>query len=137
MVISVWTCQSLQLSLTLCGRMDYSQSGSSVHRILRARILQCVAMPSSRGSPCLRARTCVSHVSCTGSQLLHHQCRLGSLVFILFPLRGCRARCILRTVYFQFSGEGNGNPLQYSCLENSMDGEAWQDIVCGVAKSQT
>ena len=34
-------------------------------------------------------------------------------------------------------GEGNGNPLQYSCLENPMDGEAWQATVHGVAKSQT
>ena len=31
-------------------------------------------------------------------------------------------------------GEGNGNPLPYSCLENSMDGGAWQ--ATGVAKSQ-
>ena len=29
-------------------------------------------------------------------------------------------------------GEGNGYPLQYSCLENSMDGEAWRAIVCRV-----
>ena len=35
------------------------------------------------------------------------------------------------------SGEGNGNPLQYSCLENSMDGGAWLATVHGVAKSQT
>ena len=34
-------------------------------------------------------------------------------------------------------GEGNGNPLQYSCLENSMDRGAWQATVHGVAKSQT
>ena len=34
-------------------------------------------------------------------------------------------------------GEGNGNPLQYSCLENPMDGEAWWATVHGVAKSQT
>ena len=34
-------------------------------------------------------------------------------------------------------GEGNGNPLQYSCLENSTDRGAWQVTVCGVAKSQT
>jgi len=34
-------------------------------------------------------------------------------------------------------GEGNGNPLQYSCLENPMDREAWQATVHGVAKSQT
>ena len=35
------------------------------------------------------------------------------------------------------SGEGNDNPLQYSCLENTMDGGAWQSTVHGVAKSQT
>ena len=34
-------------------------------------------------------------------------------------------------------GEGNGNPLQYSCLENSMDRGAWQAIVHGVAKNHT
>ena len=34
-------------------------------------------------------------------------------------------------------GEGNGNPLQYSCLENPMDGGAWWATVHGVAKSQT
>ena len=34
-------------------------------------------------------------------------------------------------------GEGNGNPLQYSCLENSMDGGAWWAAVHGVTKSQT
>ena len=36
-----------------------------------------------------------------------------------------------------FPGEGNGNPLQYSCLENPMDGEAWWATVHGVAKSLT
>ena len=35
------------------------------------------------------------------------------------------------------SGEGNGNPLQYSCLENPMDRGTWQATVHGVAKSQT
>ena len=34
-------------------------------------------------------------------------------------------------------GEGNGNPLQYSCLGNPMDGGAWWATVHGVAKSQT
>ena len=34
----------------------------------------------------------------------------------------------------RFLGEGNGNPLQYSCLENSMDRRAWQAIVLGVSK---
>ena len=34
-------------------------------------------------------------------------------------------------------GEGNGTPLQYSCLENPMDAGAWKAAVHGVAKSQT
>ena len=34
-------------------------------------------------------------------------------------------------------GEGNGNPLQYPCLENSMDRGAWRVTVQGVAKSRT
>ena len=35
------------------------------------------------------------------------------------------------------SREGNGTPLQYSCLENPMDGRAWWAAVQGVAKSRT
>ena len=36
-----------------------------------------------------------------------------------------------------FSGEGNGTPLQYSCLENPMDGGAWKATVHGVAEGRT
>ena len=41
--------------------------------------------------------------------------------------------------YFSLSciGEGNGNPLQCSCLENPRDGVAWWAAVCGVAQSRT
>ena len=37
----------------------------------------------------------------------------------------------------RFHGGGNGNPLQYSCLENPMDRGAWRAMVHGVAKCQT
>ena len=44
-------------------------------------------------------------------------------------------------LHFDFSlsciGEGNGNPLRYSCLENPRDGGAWWAAVYGVAQSQT
>ena len=44
-------------------------------------------------------------------------------------------------LHFHFSlsciGEGNGNPLQCSCLENPRDGRAWWAVVCGVAQSRT
>ena len=43
------------------------------------------------------------------------------------------------SLMFSYSliGEGNGNPLQNSCLENPMDGGAWWAAVHGVAKSRT
>ena len=44
-------------------------------------------------------------------------------------------------LHFHFSlsctGEGNGNPLQYSCLENPKDGGAWWAVVYGVTQSRT
>ena len=52
---------SLQSCLTLCDPVDCSLPGSSVHEILQARILEWVAMPSSRGSSQPRGRT---HFSC-------------------------------------------------------------------------
>ena len=37
----------------------------------------------------------------------------------------------------RFPGEGNGNPLQYSCLENPMDRETWWTTVPGIAELET
>ena len=44
--------------------------------------------------------------------------------------------CLLGESVLDF-GEGNGTPLQYSCLENPMDGGAWWAAVHGVTKSRT
>ena len=41
------------------------------------------------------------------------------------------------SLYISYSGESNGNPLQYSCMESPMNGGAWWAAVHGVAKSQT
>ena len=48
--------KTLQLCLTLCDPMNWSPPGSSVHGILQAKILEWVAMPSSRESSQLRYR---------------------------------------------------------------------------------
>ena len=62
--------------------MDCSPPGSSVHGILQARILDWVAMPSSRGSLWPRGRNCVS---CNYRWILYPLSHLGSpLLFILF-----------------------------------------------------
>ena len=54
---------------------------------------------------------------------------------------GCKESDTTERLHFHFSlwfiGEGNGNPLQCSCLENPRDGGAWCAAVYGVAQSQT
>ena len=62
----------LQSCLTLCNPMDCSPSGSSVHGILQVRILEWVAIPSSRESSQPRARTHSSYVSCIGRWVFYH-----------------------------------------------------------------
>ena len=54
--------KSLQLCPTLCNPTDCSPPDSSVHRTLQARILECVAMPSSRGSSQLRGQSSICYV---------------------------------------------------------------------------
>ena len=53
-----------QSCLTLCDSMDCSLPGSAVHGILQARVLERVAMPSSRGSSQLRDQRHISYSSC-------------------------------------------------------------------------
>ena len=67
----------LQSCATLCNPIDYSPPGSSVHGILWGRILELVAMPSSRGSSQSMYRTHISSISCIGRWL--PCCPLGDL----------------------------------------------------------
>ena len=78
--------KSLQSCLTLCDPMEDSPPGFSVHGILQARILEWVAISSSRGSSQPRDRTCISYVSYIGKQVVYHQRQLGSpLTSVLKP----------------------------------------------------
>ena len=58
--------KSLQSCQTFCHPMDCNSQGFSIHGTLQARILEWVAMPSSRGSSWQRDQTHVSYVSCSG-----------------------------------------------------------------------
>ena len=60
-----------QSCLTPCHPMDWSPPGSSVHGIFQVRILEWVAMPSSRGFSWPRDQTSISCVSCIGRQILY------------------------------------------------------------------
>ena len=68
--------QSHQQCPTLCNCMDRSTSVSSVRGILKAEILEWVAMPSSRVSSRPKDQTRVSYVSCIGRCVLYHQCHM-------------------------------------------------------------
>ena len=71
-----WPCywhlcaKSLQSSLTLCKPLDHNPPGSPVHGILQARKLECIVVPSSRGSSWPRDQTCISYVTCIGRRVL-------------------------------------------------------------------
>ena len=66
------TCTVDQSRPTLCNPMDYSTLGSSVHRIVQARILQWVAIPFPRGSSWPRDQAQVYCISCIGRRILYH-----------------------------------------------------------------
>ena len=61
----------------------------------------------------------------------------GSVVKNLPANAGATVDVSLIPGLVRYPGEGNGNPLQYSCWDNSMDREAWQARVYGITKSQT
>ena len=64
-----------QLCLTACDPMDYSPSGTSVHGILQARILEWVAISFPRGSSWPRVQT---YISCIGRWVLYHLSHQGN-----------------------------------------------------------
>ena len=77
-ILACMGAKLVQSCLTVCNPMDCSPPGSSVHVILQARILERVAISSSRESSLPRDPTNVSYVSCTGRKILYHECQLVS-----------------------------------------------------------
>ena len=104
-----------------------SPPGSSVHGIFQARVLEWVVISFSRGSSQPRDWTQVSRTAgrrftvwATREAHNSHYYRVNA--------------CCLSILYI---GEGNGTPLQYSCLENPRDRGACWAAVYGVAQSRT
>ena len=72
-------------------------------------------------SVCTFIPECIHMCACT------HRCKYACVLTYM---------CLWAYVLFRY-GEGNGTPLQYSCLENPMDRGAWWAVVHGVARSPT
>ena len=121
-----------QLCPTLCNPMDCSLPGPSVHGILQARILEWVAISFSRGSYRSRDWT---RVSCIGGRFFTAWVTRESLQLSDKNFNFRKSSSIYGLG--RSPGGGNGNPLQYSCLENPMDRGAWWATVHWVAKSWT
>ena len=141
--------------------MGCSLPGSSVHAILQIRILHCVAMPSFRGSSRLGIEPMSPMSPALAGRLFFFTTyyisirrRQWQATPVLLPRKSHGWRSLVgcspwghyksdatERLHFHFSlshnGEGNGNPLQCSCLENPRDGGAWWAAVYGVAQSRT
>ena len=141
---------SLQSCLTLCDPKNYSPPGSSVHGILQARILEWIAMSSSQGSSwprdLLTSPALAGGFFTTSAIPLYWEPKTLYYTYTNKSWEFCFAKhnrfahtwnemtvgMLLATFQFHnfknlmcLAREGNGNPLQYSCLENPMDGGAW------------
>ena len=125
--------------------MDCSPPGCSVHEIFQARVLEWVAISFSRDlpNPGIKSESLASPGRQVDSLPLNH---LGSPLYLRWKrpndelnhlyCKGCEINPVLLEGT-QFHGEGNGTPLQYSCLENPMDRGAWKAAVHGVAEGWT
>ena len=116
---------------TLCDAMDCSPPGSSVHGILQGRILEWVAMPSSRASSRPRSPAVLADSLPFG--LPGKLCVYIELIHLAVQHKLTQHS---RPTILQYA-EGNGNPLHSSCRGNSTDRGAWWPAVRGVAESQT
>ena len=132
--------KSLQSCPTLCDPVDCSLPGCSIHGILHARILEWVVVPSSNRCLLVCVCVCVYLYTCATPVLLPGKSH-GQRSLVGSSPWGREELDTTEWHHFHFSlsciGEGNGNPLQCSCLENPRDGGAWWAAICGVAQSRT
>ena len=148
-------CLHAQLCLTLCSRMDCTLPGSSVHRATQARIPEWVAVFYSSRSFQPREQTHASCNSCIGKWILYHcttweapysnnlkkiALRIRIMVLSRWQqwLRTCRRHKRRRFIPWSERSPGgeDGNPLQYSCLDDPVDSVAWWAAVHWVTKNQ-
>ena len=136
---------------TLCDTMDYSHQAPLSMGFFQARTLEGVPFPSPEdlpnpgiepGSPALQADSLVSKPCVGCKHLLNVKLfNTSRLVLSAMGIWPTVAQLVAGDVSSipgsgRSPGEGNGNPLQYSCLENPKDRDIWLATVHGVTASQ-
>ena len=111
-----------------------AQSGTRLKR-LSSSPLTNVTVKQSRSPLCISTR--MSHIIWCLTKIQLQENPSGSVVKNLSASAGDSEDVSLTPGSGRCPGEGNNNPLQYSCLENPMDRETWGATVHGVTKSQT
>ena len=112
----------------LCDPMDCVTHWASLSMgMLQARILECVAMLSSRVSSQPRSPTWQADSLPSDLPGKPKNTEVSSLALLqeIFQIQELNWGLLICRWILYYLGEGNGNPLQYSCLENPMDGGAW------------
>ena len=158
-------CLVAQSCLTLWDPMDCSPPGSSVHggspgkntRVSCHALLQEIFPPQGSNPGSLHCRGILNQLNCQGrsritiwfsssmseyiSKILIVKSRVWRDMctpWLRCKESACNARDLGSIPGLGWNpGVGNGNPIQYSCLKNSMDRGAWWAKVHGVTKSQT
>ena len=113
------TAKSLQSCPTLCDPIDGSLPGSSAHGVFHARVLEWGAITFSFEY----ATKYITHKMGIKIVLALWVVMRTELI-IENKLGECQV-LVQKVLASIIIGEGNGTPLQYSCLENPMDGGAW------------
>ena len=146
-VIGSNVVKSLSRVRLFAGPMDCSLSGSSIHGVFQARVLEWIAISFSRafsrGSSRPRNRIWVSRIAGRRFTVWGTRGVIGRGWFSIGFPGGLDGKVSVYNAgdlgsilgLGRSAGEGNGSPLQYSCLENPMDGGAWWATVPGVEKS--
>ena len=151
-------CEAVLSLRSLCGPVECSSPGSSVHGIFQARNTGggCIPTPGDLPDPGIEPVSLALPALAGGffTPSATWWRRQWHPTPVLLPgeshgrrsLVGCSPWGLEESdtterLHFHFSlsciGEGNGNPLQCSCLENPRDGGAWWAAVYGVAQSRT
>ena len=108
-------CVCAQSCSTLHDSIDYSLPGSSVHQMFQARILECVAISSSKGSFWPSDQTHVSFVSFIGRPIYFHSHHLGS------PTKICKSYTRESTTVLNISksqGRASNMMKYHNCMKN-------------------